>query len=57
MQMMIPRRIFWPNRNDNGDGEDFIESNFISLHLSPNVVRVMKCRRLRLVRQAARVAT
>ena len=42
-----PRRIFWPKRNENGDWRRLHNEELHSLYLSPNIVTVIKYRKLR----------
>ena len=43
----ILRRIFGPKRDENGDWRGLHNQEFHSLYRSPNIVRVIKSRRLR----------
>ena len=43
----ILRRIFGPNRDENGEWGRLHNEEFHSLYLSSNIVRVIKSRRLR----------
>ena len=43
----IPRRIFGPKRDEMGRVEGSTTRNFIIFYRSPNIVRVIKSRRLR----------
>ena len=44
---MILMRIFGPKRDENGDWRRLHNEELNSLYLSPNIVRVIKSRRLR----------
>ena len=43
----ILRRIFWPKRDENRDWRSLHNEELHSLYRSPNIVRVIKSRRLR----------
>ena len=43
----ILRRIFWPKRDENGEWRRLNNEELHSLYSSPNILRVMKSRRLR----------
>jgi hypothetical protein len=51
----IPRRIFRPNRDANGEWRRLHKEKFHSLYRSPNKVRVIKSRRLRWAGYVARM--
>ena len=50
----ILRRIFGPKRDDNGEWRRFHNEELNSLYRSPNIVRVIKSRRLRWAGHVAR---
>ena len=49
------RRIFGPKRDANGERRRLHNEELHSLYRSPNIVRVIKCRRLRWARHVARM--
>ena len=49
------RLIFGPKRDENGEWKRLYNEELHSLYRSPNIVRVINCRRLRLVRHVARM--
>ena len=51
----ILRRIFWPKRNENGEWRRLHNEELHSLYRSPNIVRVIKSRRLRWAGHVARM--
>ena len=51
----ILRRIFGPKRDDNGEWRRFHDDELHSLYRSPNIVRVIKSRRLRWAGHLARM--
>ena len=51
----IPRRIFGPKRDKNGERRRLHNAEFHSLYRSPNIVRVVECRRLRWAGHIARM--
>ena len=51
----ILRRIFGPKRDENGEWKRLHNEDLHSLYRSPNVVRVVKSRRLRWVGHVARM--
>ena len=51
----ILRRIFWPKRGENGEWRRFHNEELYSLYRSPNIVRVIKSRRLRWAGHVARM--
>ena len=52
---MIPRRIFGPKRDENGEWRRLHNEELHSLYRSPNKVRVIKSRRLRWAGHVARI--
>ena len=51
----ILRRIFGPRRDENGEWRRLHNEELHSLYLSPNIVRVIKSRRLRWAGHVARI--
>ena len=51
----IPGRIFGPNSDQNGEWRRVHHEELHSLYRSPNIVRVIKCRRLRWAGYVARM--
>ena len=51
----ILRRIFGPKRDENGEWRRFHNEELHSLYRSPNIVRVIKSRRLRWAGHVARM--
>ena len=51
----ILRRIFGPKRDENGECRTLHNEKLHSLHRSPNIVRVIKSRRLRWAGHVARM--
>ena len=51
----ILRRIFVPKRDENGEWRRLHNEELHSLYLSPNIVRVIKSRRLRWAGHVARM--
>ena len=51
----ILRRIFGPKRDENGECRRLHNEELHSLYRSPNIVRVIKCRRLRWTGHVARM--
>ena len=51
----ILRRIFGPKRDENGEWRRFHKEELHSLYRSPNIVRVIKSRRLRYARLITRM--
>jgi hypothetical protein len=51
----VLRRIFGPKREENGSWRKLHNDEFHSLYSSPNIVRVIKSRRLRLAGHVARM--
>ena len=51
----ILRRIFCPKRDENGEWRRFHNEELHNLHRSPNIVRVIKSRRLRWAGHVARM--
>ena len=51
----ILRRIFGPKRDENGEWRKLHNEELHSLYLSPNIVRVIKSRRLRWAGHVARM--
>ena len=49
------RRIFGPKKNENGEWRRFRNEKFYSLYRSPNIVRVIKSRKLRWADHVARM--
>ena len=49
------RRIFGPKRDENGEWRGLHNEELHSLYRSPNIVRVIKSRRLRWTRNLARM--
>ena len=52
---MIPRRIFGPKRDENGEWRRLHNMELHILYRSPNIVRVIKSRRLRWAGHVARM--
>ena len=52
---MILRRIFGPKRDENGEWKRLHNEELHSLYRSPNIVRVIKSRRLRWAGHVARM--
>ena len=52
---MILRRIFVPNRDENGEWRRLYNEGLPSMYRLPNIVRVIKSRRLRWVGHVARM--
>jgi hypothetical protein len=51
----VLRRIFGPKREEDGSWRKLHYDEFHSLHLSPNIVRVIKSRRVRWAGHVARM--
>jgi hypothetical protein len=52
----VPRKIFGPKRKEGkGECRKLRNGELYYLHFSPNVIRVIKCRRKRWVRPVARI--
>ena len=51
----IPRRIFGPKRDENGEWRRLHNEEFHSLYRLPNIVRVIKSKRLRWAVHIARM--
>ena len=51
----IPRLIFWAKRDVNGERRRFHNEKLRSLHCSPNIVRVIKPRKLSWAGHVARI--
>ena len=51
----IPRRIFGPKRDENGEWRRLPNEELHSLYRSPNIVSVIKSRRLRWACHVARI--
>jgi hypothetical protein len=49
------RQIFGPKRDENGEWRKLHNEEFLSLYRSPNIVRMIKSRRLRWAGQVARL--
>ena len=49
------RRIFWPKRDENGEGRKLHNEELHSLYRSPNIVRMIKSKRLRRAGHVARI--
>ena len=49
------KRIFGPKRDENGEWKRLHNEELHSLYRSPNIVRVIKCRRLRWAGHIARM--
>jgi hypothetical protein len=54
-EKMILRRIFGPNRDENGEWRRLYNEEIRSLYRLSNIVRVIKSRRLRWARHVARM--
>ena len=52
---MIQKRIFGPKRNENGEWRRFHNEELHSLYRSPNIVKMIKSRRLRWTGHVARM--
>ena len=55
IMIIIPRRIFEPKRDENGEWRRLHNEEFHSLYRSPNIVRVIESRRLRWAGHVARM--
>ena len=55
LENRILRRIFGPNRDENGEWRRLHNEELHSLHRAPNIVRVIKSRRLRWAGHVARM--
>ena len=52
---MIMKRIFSPNRDENGEGRRLHNEELPRLYRSPNIVRVIETVRMRLAGHVARI--